>query len=285
MTRTSTPSAIFRSSNLAICIPTEPSRQPNIRMWTDDRACSMSLKMRGKKFAPSTHGSIVAAVDHAKSSAASCGRVPLRCERRRRRLRSGRSDRIGGGGQLGFWVIPSTCLYTRTNRRRSNEPCDRRPWRPRFRAPRVSVVAHCRGSYRPRPVASRVGWVASVAVVVALLGVFVTWTSVGNASLDGTQGPNNGWLVVIVGVFALGLIRLMARGSWVGVLGVFGASMVMLWTTLENWLDNRDVLDGPPPGIVLVLLCRRSRSERRRSCEPFTSYATARAGRPPPCNG
>ena len=99
------------------------------------------------------------------------------------------------------------------------------------------------------------GWVASVAVVVALLGVFVTWTSVGNASLDGTQGPNNGWLVVIVGVFALGFIRLMARGSWVGVLGVFGASMVMLWTTLDNWLDNRDVLDGTLGlGIVLVLV-------------------------------
>jgi hypothetical protein len=31
----------------------------------------MSAKMRGKKFMPSTQGSIVAAVDHAKSSAAS----------------------------------------------------------------------------------------------------------------------------------------------------------------------------------------------------------------------
>ena len=99
------------------------------------------------------------------------------------------------------------------------------------------------------------GWVASVAVVVAVVGVFLTWTSVGSASLDGTQGPNNGWLVVIVAALALGWIRAMARGSWVGVLGVLGASVVMFWTTLENWLDNRDVLGGTPGlGIVLVLL-------------------------------
>ena len=99
------------------------------------------------------------------------------------------------------------------------------------------------------------GWVASVAVVVAVVGVFLTWTSVGNASLDGTQGPHNGWLVIIVAAFALGWIRAMARGSWVGVLGVFGASVVMFWTTLENWLDNREVLDGTPGlGIALVLL-------------------------------
>jgi hypothetical protein len=94
-----------------------------------------------------------------------------------------------------------------------------------------------------------------VAVAVAVLGVFLTWTSVESANLDGTQGPNNGWLVVIVGIFALGSIRLMARGSWVGVVGVFAASMVMVWTTLENWLDNRDVLGGTPGlGIFLVLL-------------------------------
>jgi len=99
------------------------------------------------------------------------------------------------------------------------------------------------------------GWVAPVAVVVAVVGVFLPWTSVGSASLDGTQGPNNGWLVVIVAALALGWIRAMARGSWVGVLGVLGASVVMFWTTLENWLDNREVLGGTPGlGIVLVLL-------------------------------
>ena len=102
--------------------------------------------------------------------------------------------------------------------------------------------------------ASRVGWVASIAVAVAVLGVFLPWTSVGSASLDGTQGPNNGWLVVIVGAFTLGLIRLMARGSWVGVIGVFAASIVMFWTAAENWLDNRRVLGGTAGyGLVVVI--------------------------------
>jgi hypothetical protein len=92
-------------------------------------------------------------------------------------------------------------------------------------------------------------------VAVAVLGVFLTWTSAGTGSLDGTQGPNNGWLVVIVGAFALGWIRWMARGSWVGVVGVLGASVVMFWTALENWLDNREVLDGAAGlGLVLVLV-------------------------------
>ena len=102
--------------------------------------------------------------------------------------------------------------------------------------------------------AFRVGWVASIALAVAILGVFLTWTSFGSAGLDGTQGPNNGWLVVIVGVFALGFIRVMARGSWVGVAGVFGASIVMFWTAVENWLDNRQVFGGTAGyGLVVVV--------------------------------
>jgi len=36
-----------------------------MRMWTDERAFSMSAKIFGKKFFPSGHGSTVAAVDHA----------------------------------------------------------------------------------------------------------------------------------------------------------------------------------------------------------------------------
>ena len=102
--------------------------------------------------------------------------------------------------------------------------------------------------------AFRVGRVASVAVAVAVLGVFLTWTSASSASLDGTQGPNNGWLVVIVGVVALGFIRLMARGSLVGVVGVFGASIVMFWTAVENWLDNRQVFGASASyGLVVVV--------------------------------
>jgi uncharacterized membrane protein YhhN len=82
----------------------------------------------------------------------------------------------------------------------------------------------------------------------------LTWTSDGSVDLDGTQGPNNGWLVLIVAAFALGWAGSMARGSWIGVVGVLGASVVMGWTAIENWLDSRDVLGASASyGLLLVL--------------------------------
>jgi hypothetical protein len=97
--------------------------------------------------------------------------------------------------------------------------------------------------------------IPTIAVGVAVLGVFVTWTSAGPVQLDGAESPNNGWFVVILGVFALGWIRLMARGSWVGVAGVLGAAIVMLWTAVESWLDSRAVLDASAGlGLVLVVV-------------------------------
>ena len=72
--------------------------------------------------------------------------------------------------------------------------------------------------------------------------------------LDGTQGPNNGWLVVIVAALALGWVRSMARGSWVGVVGVAGAGIVIGWTAIENWLDSRQVLGaGVRYGLLIVV--------------------------------
>jgi hypothetical protein len=104
-------------------------------------------------------------------------------------------------------------------------------------------------------VAFQARWIPTIAVGVAVLGAFVTWTGAGAVQLDGAESPNNGWLVVILGVFALGWIRLMDRGSWVGVAGVLGASIVMLWTALEDWLDSRAVLDANAGlGLVLVIV-------------------------------
>jgi hypothetical protein len=72
--------------------------------------------------------------------------------------------------------------------------------------------------------------------------------------LDGTQGPNNGWLVLVVAAFALGWTRSLARGSWTGVLGVLGASGVMGWTAVQNWLDSRDVFAAAASfGLLLVV--------------------------------
>lgn len=93
-----------------------------------------------------------------------------------------------------------------------------------------------------------------LAVVAILVGVFVSWISDGPIALDGTEGPNNGWLVVILAALSLPWLRLLERGSWVGVAGVLGTGLVICWTALENWLDARAVLGASvAPGLVLVV--------------------------------
>ena len=95
---------------------------------------------------------------------------------------------------------------------------------------------------------------AWLAIAMAAVGVFLPWSSDGTVRLDGTEGPNNGWLVLIVAVLALGWVRSMARGSWVGVLGVLGAGLVIGWTAIANWLDNRQVLDATVSyGLLIVV--------------------------------
>ena len=96
-----------------------------------------------------------------------------------------------------------------------------------------------------------------VAVAAAVVGVFSNWTDDGPVSLNGTQGPNNGWLVLIFGAFALGWSRSMARGSWIGVVGVLGSAVVMGWTAVENWVESRDVL-GSSAGNGLLLVVAAS---------------------------
>jgi hypothetical protein len=96
--------------------------------------------------------------------------------------------------------------------------------------------------------------VALGAVAAAAVGVLVTWTDDGTIALQGVQGPNNGWLVLIVAGFAAAWIPSMTRGSWVGVIGVLGAAAVMAWTAIESWLDAREVLDASAGvGILLVV--------------------------------
>jgi hypothetical protein len=108
---------------------------------------------------------------------------------------------------------------------------------------------------RSRPHVLRlVTWIALGLVVV---GVFSTWTTAGSVTLHGTEGPNNGWLVVILALPALAWSRMMERDSWtgaIGVVGVLGSSLVIVWTALENWADNREVLDASVGhGLLLVV--------------------------------
>ena len=95
-----------------------------------------------------------------------------------------------------------------------------------------------------------VTWIALGAVVV---GVFSTWTKDGVVTLNGIQGPNDGWLVLILVVPALLWSRMTKRGSWVGVAGLLGAALVMCWTAIEDWRDGRDVGASVGWGLLLVV--------------------------------
>ena len=92
------------------------------------------------------------------------------------------------------------------------------------------------------------------AIAMAALGAVLPWSSDGPVRLDGTEGPNNGWLVLIVAALALGCVRSMARGSWVGVLGVLGAGLIIGWTASNSWLDNRHVMEATVSyGLLIVV--------------------------------
>ena len=94
--------------------------------------------------------------------------------------------------------------------------------------------------------------VCRIAVGAALVGVFVAWVADGPVRLDGTQGPNNGWLAAIVAGLALLWIRMLE--SWPGVIGVAGSGLVIGWTALENWLDARATIGASAaPGLLLIL--------------------------------
>ena len=126
-----------------------------------------------------------------------------------------------------------------------------------------------------------------------VVGVFCTWTSVGPVSLNGTEGPNNGWLVVILAALALAWMRSMNRGAWTGVVGVLGCAVVMGWTALQSWLDARDVAGASAAwGLLLVVLASvvlavaaaargaELVSEKRRAQVPERPSATGRSSRP-----
>ena len=99
--------------------------------------------------------------------------------------------------------------------------------------------------------------VCRIAVAAVLVGVFVTWVADGPIRLDGTQGPNDGWLAAIVAGLALLWIRML--GSWPGVIGVLGSGLVIGWTALDDWLDARAVIGASPR----LGLAPRARGERR----------------------
>ena len=59
----------------------------------------------------------------------------------------------------------------------------------------------------------RVAWICRAAIVLAIVGVFGTWRNAGPVSLDGFEGPHNGWLVIIFALIALAGVGSLSRGS------------------------------------------------------------------------
>jgi hypothetical protein len=82
------------------------------------------------------------------------------------------------------------------------------------------------------------------AVALAIVGVFGTWRRAGPVSLDGFEGPHNGWLVIVFALIALVAIGSLSRGGWLGIGTVLGCAAVMIFTAAENVADESDVVGG-----------------------------------------
>jgi hypothetical protein len=77
-----------------------------------------------------------------------------------------------------------------------------------------------------------------------MVGVLGTWRSSGPVSLNGLEGPHNGWLVVLFGLIALSGVRALSRGSWFGVVDVVGSAAVMAFTAIEDLVNDNAALGG-----------------------------------------
>src|SRR3954454_5691867 len=86
--------------------------------------------------------------------------------------------------------------------------------------------------------------ICSTAVVLAIVGVFGTWRSSGTVSLDGVQGPHDGWLVIIFALIALAGVRSLTRGSWLGIVTVVGSATVIIVTAAGNLVDDNATVGG-----------------------------------------
>ena len=91
---------------------------------------------------------------------------------------------------------------------------------------------------------SGLAWVCRAAIVLAVVGVFGTWRNAGPVSLNGFQGPHNGWLVIVFALIALAGVGAAARGSWTGILLVFGCGAVMTYAAMLGLLGDGSILGG-----------------------------------------
>ena len=94
------------------------------------------------------------------------------------------------------------------------------------------------------PADHRVAWGCRAAAVLAIVGVFGTWRTAEPVSLNGFEGPHNGWLVIIFALISLAGAGAAARGSWLGIVLVVGCAAVMASAGIRNIVDDEAVLGG-----------------------------------------
>jgi hypothetical protein len=93
------------------------------------------------------------------------------------------------------------------------------------------------------------------AIMLAIVGVFGTWSSDAYVSLNGVEGSHNGWLVILFALMALCGVGSLARRGWLGVACVLEAGSIMLYTAISDLLDDRSVHAGSSGwGICLTIV-------------------------------
>ena len=85
---------------------------------------------------------------------------------------------------------------------------------------------------------SRISWVALVGAALTIFGVFCTWASGSGVTLNGVEGPHNGWLAVFAALIAAAVARPLARGSLLAIIAEGLAAMRILTTVIGT--------QGPP---------------------------------------
>ena len=63
-------------------------------------------------------------------------------------------------------------------------------------------------------------------------------------SLNGVEGPHDGWLVIIFALIVLAGVRSLSRRGWLGIVTVVAAAGAMLYTAVGNLFDDRAVFGG-----------------------------------------
>jgi hypothetical protein len=88
------------------------------------------------------------------------------------------------------------------------------------------------------------GWVSRAATVAVLIGAFGTWRTAGPVSLDGLEGPHDGWLAVLFALVALVGAGSLGRRRLPGTALVLGCGAAVVYFTVRNLVDDGAVFGG-----------------------------------------